>query len=201
MAKAKDPCRVVTPVARVSFPNVYEAKAYEDSEPKFSCTLLFKKNVDLSSLKKAVHAAKVKKWGSDETKWPKKIRSPFNDGDEKEDLDGYEGMIYITATNRFKPQVVDRKLEPIAEESGDFYAGCYAQFALRAFAYGGKPTPYKPGISFSLESIQKVKDGEPFSGRMNAEDVFGELDDEDGDDTSSDEDDSDSEDEDDDGGF
>jgi hypothetical protein len=197
MAKEKDRQRVVTPMGRISFPKVFKAEAFKDQKPKFSCTILFKKNTDLSELKKAVHAAKVAKWGKDKEEWPKRLRSPFNDGNEKADLDGYKGMIYVTASNQHRPQVVDKNMEAIDEASGDFYAGCYGRLALRAFAYD---TAGNKGVSFSLEHVQKLKDGEPFSGKPKVEDVFDEVDDGESDD---DEDDgvADDEDEDDDGGF
>jgi hypothetical protein len=173
--KKKDLQRVTTPVARVSFPKVFKADAYEDQEPKFSCTLLFPKTADLSALRKAVHAASVKKWGADEKKWPKNLRSPFNDGNDKTDLQGYKNTIYISAKNKHRPQVVDQKLNPITEEDDTFYAGCFARFSLRAYAYDTKGNK---GVSFSLEAIQKHSDGERFSGRKDASEVFGEIEEE-----------------------
>lgn len=186
MAKEKkvDPKRVVTPVGRVSFPKVYKAEAFEDQAPKFSCTLLFKKNTDLTPLKKALHAAKVELWGEDKNDWPKGLTSPIKDGDEKEDLDGYEGMYYLTAANKLKPDVVDRALEPIAEESDEFYAGCMARMAIRAYAWefkNKKGHVMKRGVSFSLENVQKIGEGERFSGRQKANEVFDRIEENDSD--------------------
>ncbi len=172
----KDPKRVVSPVGRVSFPMVFKAKAFEDQKAKFSCVLLFTKKTDLSKLIAAVDAAKADKWGSDKSKWPKSLRSPFRDGDEKQDLGGYEDTIYISASNQHRPEVVGRNLEPITEESDEFYAGCFARLALRAYAYDTKGNK---GVSFSLESIQKTAEGERFSGRRKADEIFEQLDDED----------------------
>jgi len=174
--KKVDKQRVVTPEFRVSFPKVFKPDAFEDQAPKYSCVMLFKKSTDLSSLKKAVHAAKVDKWGADESKWPKSIRSPFKDGDEKEDLDGYKGHITVNASNKHRPEVVDQAVQPITEESQAFYAGCYARAAIRAFAYGGPGTKFTAGVSFSLESIQKLREGESFSGKRKAADVFDTVD-------------------------
>lgn len=196
-AKKKDPKRVMgkdCPKFRVSFPRVFKAEAFEDQAPKFTCTMLFKSTQDLTVLKKAAHAAKVDKWGADKSKWPKKLRSPFRDGNEKEDLEGYKGMIYITASNKHRPEVVGRDLSPITEESDEFYAGCYARATLRAFAYDAKGNK---GVSFSLENIQKVGEGERFSGRVKAEDSFDALDEEEDEDTDS----GDDSEEDDDAGF
>jgi hypothetical protein len=180
--KKKDPCRVVTPVGRVSFPKVFKAEAFEDQAPKFSCAVLLKKKSDeqkddavLKDIRRAVLAAKVKQWGEDKTNWPGKILSPISDGDDKEDLDGYAGMWVISASNRHRPEVVDGDMNLITEESDEFYAGCFARFALRAYAWefkGKTGKVIKRGVSLSLESIQKHAEGERFSGRQKAEDVF-----------------------------
>lgn len=181
--KKTDPQKCVTPMFRVSFPEVYKAKAYKDEkEPKFKLTMLFAKNADLSVMRKAVFAAKKAKFGPDKTKWPKMGANPvFRDGNDKSDLDGYKDTIFVVAKNKHRPKVIGPKFEDgepveLTEESREFYAGCYARASLRAFVYGGPGTPYKPGVSFSLESIQKLKDGEPFDGRQAPGDVFDEVD-------------------------
>jgi hypothetical protein len=196
--KKKDPARVVSPVGRVSFPKVYKAEAFEDQQPKFSCSLLLKKKADtqkddegLKLLRRALHAAKVKQWGDDPKKWPKGLLNPISDGDEKEDLDGYPGHWVVAASNKHRPEVVDGNLEPIPEETDEFYAGCFARMALRAYAWefkSQKGTVLKRGVSFSLESIQKHAEGERFSGRQKAEDVFERVEKEESDSNEEDED-------------
>jgi hypothetical protein len=188
MAK-KDATRVVTPVGRLSFPKIFKAESYKGQPAKFSASIIFKGETDediAPELKKAVHAAKVKAWGEDKTKWPKKIVSPFHFGNEdKPDVDGYADSYYITASNKHRPEVVNRQLEPISEESGDLEAGHFVRLALRAYAY----TEPKCGITFSLESVMKVKDGPTFSGKEKAEVAFaGVADADDGDDSESDDD-------------
>lgn len=159
--------RVITPEFRVSFPQVFTPKAFEDQEPKYSVVMLFDKKTDLASLKKAAFNAAVEKWGSKE-KFPKNLRMPFRDGSERSDTPGYEGTIFISASSKNQPGLVNGKREAILDQK-DFYAGCYARAELIAFAYvkaGNK------GVSFSLQNVQKLRDGTPFSGRKNAEDVF-----------------------------
>jgi hypothetical protein len=173
----KKKCR--TPEFRVSFPHVFEKHSgFEGQEPKFSCVMLFPKNTDLKELKRAAFNAATEKWGVKE-KWPKQLRMPFRDGDEKSDLAGYEDHIFVSATSKQKPQVISNKkvdgaFPRIEKEDETFYAGCYARATLIAFAYdkmGNK------GVSFSLQNIQKLRDGEQFSGRKNADDEFDEVDD------------------------
>lgn len=166
--------KVTTPEFRVSFPHVFKAHTgFEGQEAKFSLTMLFdKKKADLSKMKEAAFAAATEKWGPKE-KWPKNLRMPFRDGNEKSDLQGYENTIYVTVSSKQKPGLVDNQVQPIISED-DFYAGCYARATLTAFAYdkaGNK------GISFGLQNIQKLRDGESFSGRKRAEDEFEAVDD------------------------
>jgi hypothetical protein len=174
-AKAKKTC--VTPEFRVSFPNVFRAKSMnDDSKPKFSIVMLFDKKTDLKELKRAVHFAATEKWGSDKTKWPKKLKMPFRDGDvDKPDVPGYKNAIFVgaSASEGYPPGVVDQRRQPIVNEA-DFYAGCFARAQLYAYTYEVKGNV---GVTFGLNHIQKIKDGEKFSGRQNAEDVFEDVED------------------------
>lgn len=168
--------KCITPEFRVSFPSVFEPKAFEGQEAKYSITMLFGENIDLgkaasgstNSMKRIAHAAAVEKWGPDKEKWPRKLRMPFRDGDEKQDLEGYAGHIYVTASSKAQPGLIDQSKRPILNER-DFYPGCYARAELIAFAYDKAGNR---GVSFSLQNIQKLRDGDSFSGRKNAEDVF-----------------------------
>ncbi len=172
--------KVITHEFRVSFPAVLQPKAFQDQEAKYSLVMLFPKNVDLSkpakgsanSLKHAAFNAATAMWGPKEN-WPKNLRMPFRDGDEKADTMGYAGHIFVTASSKNQPGLVDQSLTPILNEK-DFYAGCYARAEVAAFAYdkmGNK------GVGFALMNVQKLRDGEPFSGRKAAEDVFDRVDD------------------------
>lgn len=171
--------KCTTPEFRVSFPHVFEKHSgFETQEPKYSLVMLFTKKTDLKELRRAAFNAAVEKWGPKE-KWPKNLRQPFRDGDEKQDLQGYSGTIFISASSKQKPQVVgnkkvDGQFPRLEKEDEIFYAGCYARATLIAFAYdkmGNK------GISFSLQNVQKLRDGEQFSGRKNADDEFDEVED------------------------
>jgi len=157
--------KVITPEFRVSFPHVFKAHAFQDQEPKFRLTMLFDKAADLSAMKQLASNAAVEKWGK---KIPADLRSPFRDGSEKEDLEGYEGMVFINATSKQKPGVVDENVQDIMDET-EFYAGCYARATVTAYAYDAMGNR---GVSFGLQNVQKLRDGEPFSGRTKASDDF-----------------------------
>lgn len=160
--------KVITPEFRVGFPRVFKAHAVnEGGEEKFSIVCLFPKGADLSKLKAAAKAAAVEKWGD---KIPKKLRSPFKDSGEKSEYDGFdEDCINISPASKYKPGLVDENVEPIIVET-DFYGGCYARASVNAYAYqhpkGG------PGVSFGLLNVQKLRDGDPFSGKSTPEEDF-----------------------------
>jgi Protein of unknown function (DUF2815) len=162
--------KLVTPEFRVSYPAVITPKAFKNQAPAWSVTMNFKKTQDISSLKKAAEAVCIDKWGQDRAKWPKNLRSPFRDGDkEKADKEGYQGCWFVKAQHKKSPPgLVGPNKQPILNEA-DFYAGCYARAEILAYAYDNE---FGAGIGFSLQNVQKVRDGEPLSGRSKPEDVF-----------------------------
>lgn len=169
--------KCITPRFRVSFPAIDKPKAFEGQEAKYSLVMCFDKDEDISVLKRAWKNAGIEKWGADQTKWPKFKHKTFRDGDKKEPtMEGYENVIYCTASAKETnpPGVVDKQSRPMLNIARDFYAGCYARAEVIAFAYdraGNK------GISFSLQNLQKLDDGERLSGKRNAEDVFDKVED------------------------
>lgn len=181
MSDKKDTSKllVVTPEFRAAFEAVFEKKAFKDNPPIYSLRMLFPKSTDLTALKRAANNALIEKWGADKSKWPKKLQSPFHDGNEKSELSGHENTIFINTKSKFKVQVVGNKRDPdtkrfteITQADGTFYAGCYARAEVKAHAYDNMGNR---GVSFWLTSVQKIRDGEPFQGGRRAEDVFDEV--------------------------
>lgn len=160
--------KVMTPEFRVSFPAIFKPISFEGGEAKYKINMMFPKGTDLSAMKAIAKAAIETKW-PDAAKRPKDLRNPFRDGDvEKPDWPEYADTIFVSASSKMKPGLVDQNVQPIIEES-EFYAGCYARATVTAFAYdvaGNK------GVAFGLQNVQKIKDGEPFSGREAPETEF-----------------------------
>lgn len=169
--KKSDPTKVLTGEFRLSFPALFEPKLMEGSPPgtiaKHSATMLFPKATDLSAMKAAAVAACEKKWGADKTKWPKGLRTPFRDGDEKE-YDGYKDMLFVNASSATKPGIVNQAVKPIIDPA-EIYAGCYCRATVAAYAYDKSGNK---GVAFSLHNIQKLRDGEPFGNKRAAVDDF-----------------------------
>lgn len=172
--------KLLTPVFRVSFPQVFEAKAMQPGqEAKYSLTMLF----DVAKIKQSPTEAKL--WAdllasikaTANEKWPKGIpagfKNPFRDGLEKEQYEGYgKGVIFVAATTKTKPGLVDQNLQKIISPD-EFYPGVYARATVNAFAWSKLG---KNGVSFGLQNIQLVKSGEPLGGRTRPEDDFNALD-------------------------
>lgn len=172
--------KVITPEFRVSFPKVFKAEFNKMSKKEeFSVVALFKHGQDLSALKTAIKAVLTEEFGPDQTKWPKNIRSPLRDQGEKIKVDektgkevipaGHEkGAIFLNLKSKTRPGVVDQSVQPIIDES-EFYAGCWAIASVNAYFYdqaGNK------GVSFGLNNLQKVRDGDPLGGRSKPEADF-----------------------------
>jgi hypothetical protein len=58
------------------------------------------------------------------------------------------------------------------DENG-FYAGCYARATVTAYGYDRAGNI---GVSFGLQGVQKLRDGEAFNGRKPVEEQFEALD-------------------------
>jgi len=163
--------KVTTPVFRVSFPEVFNAVAQEKEDGtmgplKYSITMLFEEGEDLSALENLVDV-RAKEFFSG--KVPKNLRTPFRDGEEKEEYEGYEeGMVFCKASTFSRPGVIDLSREPLLE-AGDLYPGCYARATVSAYGYNKKGNK---GVALGLRNIQKVDDGERLDGKASAEDDF-----------------------------
>lgn len=171
---------IMTPQFRVSYPNVFKPKRNElNGKDEYSLVALFPKGADLSGLKKAAQEAIAEKWGPDQKKWPKNLRTPFRNQSEKATVDeatgrtvypaGMEdGGIFMNLKSNQKPGLVNERVEDIISET-EFYAGCWARATVRAYAYDNKGNC---GVSFGLQNIQKMKDGEPLGSRTKPQDDF-----------------------------
>ncbi len=162
--------KIMSPKFRVSFPSVFTPTSYEGSVEKYSITMLFDKSVDLAQMKQLANDAMTKKWPNPADRPTVHKNPPFRDGDkDKPETQGYANCVFVKASSKQKPGVVDGAKNPIFDDT-EFYAGCYARATLTAYAYhhpvGGK------GVAFGLQNVQKMGDGERFDGRTSADDDF-----------------------------
>ena len=161
---SKNQKKILTPVFRVSFPSLFEPSDF-DGKSKYSVTMLFGKDADLTEIKAAIKDAIKEKWGA---KVPPNLWNPLRDGSEKPDLDGYDGCQFMKASSKTRPGVVDQDCQEIIDSS-ELYAGCFARATVVPFAFD---VSGKKGVSFLLSNVQKVDDGDSFSGRGPAANDF-----------------------------
>lgn len=177
-----------TPKFRIDWPKIFQPEKNDlNGKMEYSCVALFPLGADLSELKAAAEAAAIKKFGPDKSKWPDNIRNPFKDQGEKRVKDQATGRPKVGADGKpiipdgyvagapilnFKseqrPGVVDANVQTIMDPS-EIYRGCYCVAQVNAFAYDIKGNR---GISFGLNNLQKVGDGDSLGGRMKPEDAF-----------------------------
>jgi hypothetical protein len=167
----------LTPEFRVSWPKVFKPERNElNGKDEYSVQALFAPGTDMSKLVAAAQAALTKTWGEDKTKWPQNLKTPFKtqsatrikDGKQVPNDGHVDGAPMLTLKTTQKPGVVDSQVQPILNEA-EFYAGCYAIASVNASTYDQKGNR---GVSFYLQNIQKVRDGDALAGRAKPENEF-----------------------------
>lgn len=173
MSTIKNPTKVVTGIVRLSYTNVWEAVAINDGKPKFSVSLIIPKSdtKTVDAINAAIDAAIKEGAAKFGGKIPNKaaLKLPLRDGDvEREDDEAYKNSYFVNANSTTAPQIVDRSVQPILDRS-EVYSGCYARVSINFYAFNSNGNR---GIACGLGNIQKIRDGEPLSGRTSAADDF-----------------------------
>jgi hypothetical protein len=168
---------VLTPEGRFTFLSLFhktKSPKYPEQREKYSASLLFKKDEDLSILKQAWIDVMTKKFGASKEEWPKKeMMNPFRKQGEWYKADGktlhegcVDGAFYIVCRSDQKPGVVNAQNQYIEEDK--IWSGCYGRLTIRAFW-----PKSNNGVFFGLQNAQLTRTGEPFgSSRAVAEDEF-----------------------------
>jgi len=172
--------RVTTPVFRVSFPAVFEAKAFDGGPPKFSVSAVWdpakftKRERELwDAMMGLCDEASMDRFKKKMNDLPSNFKKAIRDGAEKADLQGYgEGTFFANLSSKMQPGLIDKDRHPIIS-ADDFYPGCYARATVTAYSYDNKGK----GVAMGLQNLQKVADGERLDSRTDAADDFDEVDD------------------------
>lgn len=173
-----------TPEAVLSYPSLFTPRAMNEGDtPKYEATFVFGPDADLSEIRAAIKAVGEEKWGEKFAGMVKagKVRLPLRtDWEEK----GYpEGSVFFAARRTGEkdgrilppPGVVsiypdenDPTKPALITDQSKVYAGCIVKGLVSVFAY----TKPSPGITFGLEGLQKIRDGERLDGRVNPQSMF-----------------------------
>lgn len=195
MAK-KDRVELTTPIFRVGYPNLFEARAFEDGgKKKYDVCAIFtpasytgveKERWDAlcKALDEATMAEFKMGWKAAKTIDPEtgafkvpNFKAGLYSGKARGDKPGFgDGTFYATLSTEYLPSVVrymgkGKKSVEISEEIGntdEVYAGMYARATVGVYAYSNK----SKGVAIGLNAVQKVKDGDRIDGRRSGVDSF-----------------------------
>lgn len=168
---------IITPPATLSFPQLYSPAKVDPSDenevPKYSCSLIFPADADLSELKQKVAETAIAEFGADAVAMLKdgRLKSPFIPGEKAR---APEGTTVLRVRSTRKPGVVSRVMGPDERplpitDPSEMYAGAQVRASLGVFAYNKKTNK---GVSFGLNNIQKLGEGERLDGVVDARDEF-----------------------------
>jgi hypothetical protein len=187
---------LTTPKFRLSYPHLFTPRAIKPGDPaKYQLTALFtddpetpKGSSTIAEMKNAALACAYEKWGDTEAT-RKKIKSgaikmPFivpteDQIEEGKYPEGTALVLRFNASDKSPPGVVDRFRGPdgkavVITDADVIYAGCYARASVGVYAYD---RPDAKGVTFPLNNVQKLGEGERFDGRRKAADEFEAMDD------------------------
>lgn len=175
--------KIYFPPCRVSFPAVLRPRERTDkttkvTKLKYELTLTFPKTADQFGKEtdpklQAIYQSYVAAVRAKYPTYPKnapKLKSPFLNGDEYPDTEGYPGMwiIRMTATENYPPVVLRRdKSRADAEKDKDLiYGGCTCDGYGHWWLFSAEGNT---GFSFGLDIVRKVADGEKFGNSIDVE--------------------------------
>lgn len=168
---------LITGKVRFSYVQVFEPRAINGGDEKYSVTLLIPKS-DVDTYQKIM--AEINKCLQENVAntfkgvMPANPSLPLYDGDgvrQSGEPFGPEckGHWVISAKTNTAPEVVDANCNPIISKS-EFYSGCYGRASIRFYAYNQNGNK---GIGCGLGNVQKLEDGQPLDGRTTALEDFG----------------------------
>jgi|SRR5690554_353105 len=168
--------KVITGLVRFSYAHVWEPQAINDGDDKkYSVSLIIPKSdkKTIKAIMDAIEEAKEEgRLSKFKGKVPAKLKTPLRDGDEERpDDEAYANSYFVNATSFNKPGIVDRDINPILDRD-EFYSGCYGRASITFYPFNANGNI---GVACGLNHIQKLKDGEPLSGRSTPEKDFGDL--------------------------
>lgn len=164
--------KVITKKIRINYPCLFEPKKSELSDEKrYSVAILIPKN-DIDTVEQINEAIKIEKQkGLDLYKYIDlgDIKLPLRDGDlEKSDITEYKNHYFINATSKYKPGIVDKKLNEITDEK-EIYPGCYARVSINFYHFNKNG---QVGVGCGINNLQKIADGDYISINSKPEDDF-----------------------------
>lgn len=162
--------------ARLSFPKIFEkTKTSEEGQLKYSLSCLLDPNTAAGAENiKRVKAMQMRlaktQWKDNAekilkaTEWDRRLLRPGEKATNAEGdvYAGYDGMVYVTASNTREIKVLNRDKSPAGKNDQEkFYGGCYADVVLSCYTITDRKKGGN-GIFATIEIVRWRGDGEPF---------------------------------------
>jgi hypothetical protein len=181
---------LVTARGRLSYPHLFKPSAGMgdgggEGALRYSTTLLFPDNADISLLQETCYLIAAEKWGAKwREKFPKLPMPWKNSTDENQNgiphykvigIDPKEFPVFIrtgSLADFGPPKVVepDPRVRVGSDRADEVYAGRWARLTVQPYAY---ERPSKKGVSLGLQNVQLLENDEPLgSMRRAAEQEF-----------------------------
>jgi hypothetical protein len=155
---------------RLSYPSLFKATSFsEDQEKKFSATFLIEKGSDtekqiFDEIRRCAKNAFGDKAKSVVEKQDASQRQLLKDGDEKTDdsgdvANGYAGHVYLKATSKTAPLVIDRSRQKVTEDQNLIYGGCIVNAQIDIWSQKNK---FGNFINCKLLAVQFWEDAPAF---------------------------------------
>lgn len=161
----------------IAFPDLFEAKAFAGGgEAKFKAAFLIDKgDPQLKKIQDAINAVGTEKWGE---KWPEVRKVLVNDrkmclgdGEHKSQYEGYEGRMFLNASNKSRPDVRAADKTPLVREDGLLLnGGALVNAGISLWAQDSRQ--YGKRINAELKGVQYLCDQEQWGGGVSLGDDF-----------------------------
>jgi Protein of unknown function (DUF2815) len=152
---------------RLAFPALFEPKTVNgEGEPRFSAAFIFPPDHPcVKEIEAAIAQVAKEKWGPKADSILKSLRTGLkvclHNGDEKAEYEGYPGNMFVSASNKARPLVIDRDRSALTAADGKPYAGCYVNTSIDIWAMDNN---FGKRINASLGGVQFYRDGDAFAG-------------------------------------
>lgn len=180
MSKEKVVKKVMLKNVILSYPALAEPEAFGDQAEKFKATFVITDENQVKEVQAAALEVGKAYFGADVAKKIRSGKIKFAVKKSGEEDSYPEGSYYIRTTSKNQPGLVSiypskddpkkpARIEGKREIEEAFYPGAIVNASLVVTTYD---RPDSKGITFFLNNVQKVRDGERLDSRVRAEDEF-----------------------------
>ncbi len=164
---------LVTPICRLSYPHLVQARVAPGStDAKFGAMLIIEPNeADIRAILAKIVEAASERWPAPEAKLKSgALHNPLRHGDSRPDDPNVEGMYFLSANSKERPELVDRDRSPVLTDVNTlFYPGAYVRAVI---AFAPFDVNMKKGVGCYLNGLQFVRHGTRIDGRKPAARMF-----------------------------